>query len=199
MTLTPPRIGDLAARSPTQWLLDKKSPDESNADGANVARLLDGAPEKVRCVRGGHDGTANATMLAGCASGRSPCSPVPDTRDVICKAASCAGVRSRNLAAHESPPSPRVTRARRPGSLNITASCVRHGGGAVTGVAVLTLALGQRNASASLPGIRPARPSLGAPQKVWRVNQTLLDETSQRRRRKNQRMNQTPRRKKSPD
>jgi hypothetical protein len=31
MTLTPPRIGDLAARSPTQRRLEKKSPDESNA------------------------------------------------------------------------------------------------------------------------------------------------------------------------
>jgi hypothetical protein len=42
-----------------------------------------------------------------------------------------------------------------------------------------------------LAGIRPARRSTGAPQKSWRVNQTLLDETSQRRRRKNQRTNQT--------
>jgi hypothetical protein len=46
MTLTPPRIGDLAARSPTQWPLDKKSPDESNAARWNVVN----APDKKRLV-----------------------------------------------------------------------------------------------------------------------------------------------------
>ncbi len=69
----------------------------------------------VRCVRVGHAG----------------CFPVPDTRAVICKAASCAGVRAAEPPAHESPPSPRWI-VRRPGSLNITASCVRVGGCAVT-------------------------------------------------------------------
>ena len=106
-------------------------------------------------------------MLTGCASGHPPCSPVPDTRDVICKAASCAGVRSAEPPAHESPPSPRVCRARRPGSLKITSSCVRHGGGAVT-LSAPPFPRRPRNRPlrcrprASLPGIRPARPSLGA-------------------------------------
>jgi hypothetical protein len=46
MTLTPPRIGDLADRSPPQWRLDKKSPDESNAARWNVAD----APDKKRPI-----------------------------------------------------------------------------------------------------------------------------------------------------
>jgi hypothetical protein len=81
--------------------------------------------------------------------------PFPNTRAVICNAASCAGVRSAEPPAHESPPSPRVPRVRRPGSSNITASCVGGGDCAVMGVAVLTLALGQRNAHASLSASVP--------------------------------------------
>ena len=150
MTLTPPRNGDEAAQCRAQRLLGKNPWHASNADGGNVARLLDAvtpdAPEKVApALRGVHAG----------------CFPAPDTRAVICNAASCAGVRSAEPPAHESPPSPRVPRVRRPGSSNITASCVRGGDGAVMGVAVLTLALGQRNAHASLsasvpPAARPA-------------------------------------------
>ena len=54
MTLTPPRIGDLAARSPTQRLLDKKSPGESNAARWNVAD----APDKKPAVCRNPDGAA---------------------------------------------------------------------------------------------------------------------------------------------
>jgi hypothetical protein len=57
------------------------------------------------------------------------------------------------------------------------------------GVAVLTLALGQRNAHASLSASVPPAAHLAHCKKSWRVNRTLLDETSQRRRTKNHGMN----------
>ena len=61
MTLTPPRIGDLAARSPAQWPLDKKSPGESNAARWNVAD----APDKKPAVCRNPDGAAAWWTLAG--------------------------------------------------------------------------------------------------------------------------------------
>ena len=154
MTLTPPRNGDEAAQCRAQRLLGKNPWHASNADGGNVARLLDAvtpdAPEKVApALRGVHAG----------------CFPAPDTRAVICNAASCAGVRSAEPPAHESPPSPRVPRVRRPGSSNITASCVRAGVCAVTLAADPACAPGR---AARAPACRhPSRPPLtGAPQKV---------------------------------
>ena len=111
--------------------------------------------------------------------------PAPDTRAVICNAASCAGVRSAEPPAHESPPSPRVPRARRPGSSNITASCVRGGDWRCHADCCPPSPGGTRPPAAwqsarQLVGIRPARRSPGAPQKSWWMNQTLLDGMSQR-------------------
>jgi hypothetical protein len=48
MTLTPPKIGDLAARSPTQRLLDKKSSGEPNVARWNVANATDKKPAVCR-------------------------------------------------------------------------------------------------------------------------------------------------------
>ena len=145
MTLTPPRIGDLAAQSPTQWLLDKKSVvrvkcrslKRRRRDGqkitgrirrrrVQVALPADGASQDCLMESRQTRRRKVAPALRGVHAG---VLPFPHTRAVICNAASCAGVRSRNLAAHESPPSHRVlARAartvRRPGSSNITASCV---------------------------------------------------------------------------
>jgi hypothetical protein len=51
MTLTPPKIGDLAARCRAQRLLEKNPWRASNSDGEKIARLLIlwllDAPEKV--------------------------------------------------------------------------------------------------------------------------------------------------------
>lgn len=87
---------------------------------------------------------------------------------------------AQNLAAHESPPSPRATRARRPGSSNITASCVGNGGCAVTRSAP-PFPRRPRNRPlrcrprASLPSILPARPSL-APVQQTRIKPCSIKE-----------------------
>ena len=136
-----------------------------------------GAPEKKRWP---------------CAStSRRSCRMLPcrDTRAVICNAASCAGVRSRSLRRTslrrliECSPV-RLAPFARPGSSNITASCVRAGVGAVTLAADPACAPGR---AARAPACRhPSRPPLiGAPQKSRRVNQTLLNGTSHERRTKN--------------
>jgi hypothetical protein len=44
----PPKIGDLAARSPTQRLLDKKSSGEPNVARWNVANATDKKPAVCR-------------------------------------------------------------------------------------------------------------------------------------------------------
>ena len=93
--------------------------------------------------------------------------PCRDTRAVICNAASCAGVRLAEPPAHESPPAHQVLASaartvRRPGSSNITASCVRAGVGAVTLAADPACAPGR---AARAPACRhPSRPPL-----VWRI------------------------------
>jgi len=62
--------------------------------------------------------------------------------------------------AHESPPAPRVCRACRPGSSNITASCVAAGVGAVMLAADPACAPGR---AARAPAcLQPSRPPLGA-------------------------------------
>ena len=67
---------------------------------------------------------------------------------------------AQNLAAHESPPSPRVTRARRPGSLKITSSCVRRGDGAVTRLLSTSLVARPAGQSARQLVEHPSRPPL---------------------------------------
>jgi hypothetical protein len=170
MTLTPPFSRDAAARSRAQRLLaeksprtrkaarcnvaaatNKKSPCESDAARRNVARLLNGKSPDAPGESCASTSRRSCRML-----------PFPHTRAVICNAASCAGVRVAEPPAHESPPSPRVCRVRRPGSSNITASCVREGVCAVTLAADPACAPGR---AARAPACRhPSRPPL-----VWRI------------------------------
>jgi hypothetical protein len=125
------------------------------------------------CRNGGrYDARCLPVRLAPARLGVRLAKSVPDTRDVICKAASCAGVRSAEPPAHESPPSPRVSRARRPGSLKITSSCVRHGGGAVTPTADPALALGWAVRAPACRASVPPAPhcAAGKVRRVWRKN-----------------------------
>ena len=177
MTLTPPFGDDAAARSRARRLLVKKSPTDAedrslkcrSRDGQKNHRtnqtLLDGTSQGCSFISCQARRRKNGECAPALRGGRDGCFPAPNTRAVICNAASCAGVRSAEPPAHESPPSPRVPRVRRPGSSNITASCVRAGVCAVTLAADPACAPGR---AARAPACRhPSRPPLtGAPQKV---------------------------------
>jgi len=181
MTLTPPFCGQPGRSMPSATVAQKQSQARAKRrrwKRRKVAHPLAAkrAEEKSMAVRPAH--CRSCRML-----------PAPDTRNVICKAASCAGVRSAEPPAHESPPSPRVCRVRRPGSLKITSSCVRVGDGAVTLTAAHRppVALGSRRVAVSAPACRhPSRPPLARRTGKSRgMNQILLDEMSQPRRTKN--------------
>ena len=154
MTLTPPENGKATARRRAQELLAKKSLAASDGGGQKIARLLHRVTPDAQEESCAWWPSAKTVGHAGCF-------PAANTRAVICNAASRAGVHSAEPPAHESPPAHRVLASaartvRRPGSSNITASCVRGGVGAVTPAADPACAPGR---AARAPACRhPSRP-----------------------------------------